>query len=233
MNKICIDTRNYDLVINSNNSYFLEIESDVDFEINVLENVKGIINLLVKNSKIKLNINLNKNSSLVINQLGINSSVSTSSMLMNNSSLRYNNSILSNVDSINNIRITHQESDSKCSLYANGINLANNKFYFVIDGIILKDSKNVLLEENSKIINILSGDSKIIPNLIVDNKDVIANHSAFIGTFNEEDIWYLNSRGISCDDAKKLLFKSILFSNMSEEIDYDVFYNFIINNIVI
>ena len=80
---------------------------------------------------------------------------------------------------------------------------------------------NGYLEETSKIINLSDGDSKIIPNLIIDTKEVIANHSAFIGTFNNNDLNYLMSRGITKDIAYKLLIKSILLSNM--KLDTNIF----------
>lgn len=226
VNKICIDTSNYNLIIKENDTYIIEIENDTNINISTKENINGIINLFIKDSKINLDIKLDKNSNLIINQLGINSSISSNINLLFNSNLRYSNSILSSVDSINKIKIIHKESESKCSLFASGINLSNNKFYFEIDGVVPKNSLNIELDENSKIINLSDGNSKIIPNLIIDNKEVVANHSAFIGTFTKEDIWYLNSRGIDEDDAKKLLFKSVLLGNMNC-VEYDKFLNFI------
>ena len=105
----------------------------------------------------------------------------------------------------------------KCGikLYANGINLDNNKCYFLIDGIIKKEACGVKLLESSKIINIKNGDSKIVPNLIVDNQDIVANHAAFIGKFDVEVINYLLSRGILEKDINRLLTKAILLSNMN------------------
>ena len=74
--------------------------------------------------------------------------------------------------------------------------------------------------ESSKIINLDNkSDSKIIPNLIIDNKDVVANHSAFIGEFSLNEINYLRSRGISLEDAYRLLLKANLLNGMELEID--------------
>ena len=118
-----------------------------------------------------------------------------------------------------------------CLFFTNGVNLSNNKLFFVIDGIIKKACKDIYLEENSKIINIKDGNSKIIPNLIVDSKVIVANHSAYIGKFNNEDIWYLNSRGINTIDCKKLLLKEILLKNMEDNSKFlDIINHFILDD---
>ena len=232
MNKIFIDTKNYNLNIENNLVYEIHIQNDTDITISVLENINSKINLFIKNSQVKITINNLENSDLIVNQLAINSSISLNINLKLHSKIRYNNSILTNIDSINDITINHLESNSEANIFANGINLSDNKFFFIIDGIVNKDSLNVVLDEKSKIINIGEGNSKIIPNLIVNNQDVVANHSAFIGKFNDEEINYLKSRGISDKTAKKLLLISLLLGNMVD-ISYLEFRNFIDNNIII
>ena len=54
----------------------------------------------------------------------------------------------------------------------------------------------------------------IKPNLFIDEEDVVANHSALIGTFSSDEIFYLMSRGISKEESFNLLLLteiSILF----------------------
>lgn len=215
MNKICIDTRIFNLNIENDNIYEIDnIDNNVDITINVFSNTSSVINFLIKNSNINITINLLENSNLIINQLGINSSININSNLESYSNLKYIDSILTDIDSINNIKIINKGNFSKCVFLTNGINLSNNKFYFIIDGIINKNCHDVYLEENSKIINILDGNSKIIPNLLIDSKDIVANHSAYIGNFNKEYIYYLNSRGIDELSVKKILLKALLIGNM-------------------
>ena len=231
MNKISIDTKTYNLDIKDNDVYIIEvIENNTDINISILEEKSAKICLFISKSVVKVNINLSKNSSLLINQLGINSSIDYSSNLLYQSNLLVVDSILTNVDSINRIDINHKESNSICKFITRGINLSNNKFYFLINGIINKDSFNVTLDENSRIININNGESKIIPNLIVDNKEVVANHSAFIGKFNSDDMYYLNSRGIDKKLAIKLMVKSFLLGNMESEFNELKFIKILIDN---
>ena len=211
MNKIIIDKELYNKTIDEDLYFDIKKDSIINLKIN--KNNK--ILLFSKNNKVKINIELFDNSKLELNTLGINSNIDYEIILHNNSNLLIVDSIITNIDSINNIKILDIGNNNNTKFYINGINLDNNKLYFNINGIVDKNSSNSYLEENSKIINILDGDSKIIPNLIIDTKDVIANHSAYIGTFDKDNIYYLMSRGIDKKNIKFILIKAILLSNMN------------------
>ena len=58
------------------------------------------------------------------------------------------------------------------------------------------------------------GNSKIIPNLIIDSNDIIANHAAYIGEINEEEKFYMQSRGIKEMDIKKIIYVATLLGKM-------------------
>ena len=217
MNKIQIDK---DKIINlENDEYQLVINHDCNIEFFVNKTINSKVSILVKSSNINIKILLESNSSLIINQLGFDSSINYDVNINNNSNLYVVDSIISKVDSINNINLSHKGNNSEIRFYTNGINLENKKMYYNVNGIISKDISDVYLEENSKIINIKDGDSKIIPNLIVDSKDISANHSAYIGTLDNDILNYLMSRGIEKDKAKDLIIKSILLSKMNLNVD--------------
>ena len=63
-------------------------------------------------------------------------------------------------------------------------------------------------------INLVKGDSKILPNLLVDNYDVSASHSAYISDFDKKRMFYLKSRGISDNEARRLLLEGFLIGNL-------------------
>lgn len=71
----------------------------------------------------------------------------------------------------------------------------------------------------------VNGKSTICPNLVIDNFDVDSNHSAYIGKFKDEYLFYLMSRGISLDNSYKLLLNSFLVN--SDSIEYDKINNFL------
>jgi Fe-S cluster assembly scaffold protein SufB len=66
------------------------------------------------------------------------------------------------------------------------------------------------------------------PNLLIDNDDIEAEHSAYIGRFKEDEIFYLMTRGISREDATDLLVRSFLIGDM--DISYEE-REIILNNI--
>ena len=55
----------------------------------------------------------------------------------------------------------------------------------------------------------------IKPNLFIDEEDVSANHSALIGTFKAEEVFYLMSRGISKKEADSLLTRGFLMKGIN------------------
>lgn len=216
MNKIIIDTQKYNLELIED--VYLDIRSNsiIDLKLN-----KEKINLVIlnKDKDVSINLEMLDNTSLTINSLGINGNINYNIIQNNNTNLLIVSSILTKTNSINDININQIGNNNTTKFYTNGINLENNKLYFNINGIINKNLNNCYLDEVSKIINLGLGDSKIIPNLIIDTKEVIANHSAFIGTFSNDDLNYLMSRGITKEIAYKLLIKSILLSNMNLNIN--------------
>lgn len=58
-------------------------------------------------------------------------------------------------------------------------------------------AKGLTLSKNAMI--------KALPNLFIDEYDVIANHAASIGSLNPEDLFYLMSRGLKKEDASKII----------------------------
>lgn len=231
MNKISIDTGFYDLKIENSQEYFLEIlNPNTTINIEILENAKVNLGILQKDSNINLSFSLGKNSSLILNQLLINSSNSVTVNQKENSYLNYVNSVLTLKDSLNEIKIIQEEKSCFSSMNFNGINLSNVKLHCIINGVVKKEASMTTLSENSQIINFQNGNSKIIPNLIVDNYEVSASHSAYIGTLGDEEIFYLNSRGLTTLMAKELLLKSVLLSKIDFKYQ-DIFLNEIKNEI--
>ena len=49
--------------------------------------------------------------------------------------------------------------------------------------------------QNNRIINLSDNKCEINPNLLIEENDVEANHSAHIGRFSNDEMFYLQSRG--------------------------------------
>ena len=124
-----------------------------------------------------------------------------------------------------NIKVNHRVGNTHSELYNHGVNVKNNKLTYYVDGIVPKKSSKCICNQDNQIINIRDGKSTIWPNLLIDNYDVESNHSAYIGKFSEEKIFYLMSRGINREDATRLLLESFLIN--SDSIDLNKIEEFI------
>lgn len=77
-------------------------------------------------------------------------------------------------------------------------------------GKICKESSKAENTQNLKGINLDDSSIHLNPILLIDNYDVKASHSASVGSFSDNDIFYLESRGIDKFMAKLLLLKGYI-----------------------
>jgi len=61
---------------------------------------------------------------------------------------------------------------------------------------------------NASVITEDGGQAYSIPQMMIDCGDIDASHSCSVGKFDEEAIWYLQSRGMTKDAAKKLMIRT-------------------------
>lgn len=68
---------------------------------------------------------------------------------------------------------------------------------------------------------ILTSDAKVTikPDLLVDHDNMQAEHSSYIGSFKESDLFYLMARSLPRSEAIKMLAKAFLIDKM--QIDYN------------
>ena len=210
-----------------------------DFEIND-ENCKIIIN----NDEVNLRINGNS----TIYDFNECENLKLKIDVLENSSINYymfsNNNFKNKIIEINNYEnsITNFNysfiNNDNCKLIINNNIIKNNiKSNIRVRGVALENA-TAIIDSNGKVtektlnnefnedlrgLNLENGFIKINPNMFIDSNDVIANHNSTIGNINKDYLFYLNSKGIENDNAKKLIIsgflKSILNSDMNEIID--------------
>ena len=215
MNKILVNDGKK-IEIKEDTDLFLELSSqDDEINIDVLDNVRSNIKILGEKVNVTVNINVHQNSKLYVNNLFIDSNVDLDvSLAKRDSEIECINSMLSSKESNLRINIRHNYESTKSLVINNGLVLDDNRIIFEVNGIIGKDSKRSICLQDNKIITKYDNLSTILPNLYIENYDVEAEHSAYIGDFSEEDLFYLMSRGISKSDAELLLIKSFLLGKM-------------------
>ena len=178
----------------------------------------------------KTNYSYNLDCDTIIYHFSINSSSDvTVNLNKKGITLYYYYNNINYDDNYLNIKINHLKDNTHSELFNHGVNVYNNKLSYDVSGIVLKISDKCICNQENQIINMEDGKSTIFPKLFIDNYDVDSNHSAYIGKFRDDDLFYIMSRGISKEIAYKLLLKAFLLNfdsidlskiiKFSEEID--------------
>ena len=167
------------------------------------------------NTSNKINITLKNDSRVIYNKFSINSGDYIYTLLDGEySNVVINNSVVNNDDTKMKFVIEHNNTNTSSNLSNHGVNNSSGTLYFNVDSKINRSASLACADQENKIINLVKGDSKILPNLLVDNYDVSASHSAYISDFDKESMFYLKSRGISEKDARGLLLEGFLIGNL-------------------
>ncbi len=109
---------------------------------------------------------------------------------------------------------------------SNITHLEKNTFSKVLINSVVKDSSNTVIRGLLKVMNkadnsesnwhsntLMIGEkvkANSLPTLEINTNDVIAGHGSSFGNFNEEELFYLTSRGINKEKAKKLIIEGYL-----------------------
>ena len=214
MNKIIVNKD--DTLELNNNAFNIEINCS-----NLTLNISGkvLINEFVKKEKDNTNIviNLANNSELLYNRFHNINTMNTFITINqdSNSSIEYNYSI-----------IAHDK--GKLTMKSNVIG-DNNKTNIKVKAIT-KDLGSLVLEcttdnkektnnnellESLKILMLNDEESIIIPDLLVASNEVEVNHAATIIGIREDELFYLNSKGIEVESAKKLISEGFIINNLN------------------
>ena len=158
--------------------------------------------------------NVDENAKLVVYQYGINID---NDIVINlngeNSEVEYHYSTINYDDHKYKIVVNHNSGKTISNIYNHGVNVNDNKLDFDITGYVPNKSDKCECNQKNQILNIKDGKSTILPKLLIDNYDVVSSHSAYIGKFKDEILFYLMSRGISEKVSYDLLIKSFLVNN--------------------
>lgn len=108
--------------------------------------------------------------------------------------------------------VTHNAKNTESFIQNHGINVQDGSITFEVSGVIPKGISGSIMDQKNRIVTYNEKECKILPNLFVDEEDVVANHSAYIGRFKDEELFYLMSRGIDEKESTLLLTKGFLMS---------------------
>jgi Fe-S cluster assembly protein SufD len=156
--------------------------------------------ILEDNAHLKLIQKYNKldNQTITINLNGINSKVD------------YFLSTLTNKDQTFILNINHNNKNTVSNIINHGVVLNDSKLEITVNTKISKGNSKSLLNQESRIITMGKNNSIINPNMYIDEYDVEARHAATIGKFNQDNIFYLMTKGLTKEEANNILIEGFL-----------------------
>ncbi len=250
MNKIVIKNnkiKNYqDDNIKIKDNHFLfkqngdyEIEylnsTKVDFIVELEEDVYIKLFIYLENNDVEINnqIILNDRANLLIFKFYYSKKIKEKVEVNLNGFASKINCCFSNIVSNNekyHMIINHNNNKTISNISNKSITLDDAKIDFTIDSHVYHNCSECVLNQSTKIIVLDKNNAIIRPNMYIDKYDVEAKHSSVIGKFNEEDLFYLMTRGIPRQDATKLLIKGFILSHLIVDMDKRAKILNIINN---
>lgn len=217
-----------DLKININKDSYLDIEIDfkeeskLNFNINIKPNVKLNLNIITKGEKGKIQYKYNLGENSICNIEKIQDMDSLKEMIIinlngMNAKVDYNfKSIASNKETYD-YHIFHNYNDTISNIKNNGVCINDGNIIYQVSSFVPKEIKGCIVNQNNRIINLTDNKCEIKPNLYIDSFDVEASHSALIGKFSDEEMFYIQSRGIDYETALKLLITGFLTSDIDNK----------------
>lgn len=227
MNRILVDELKKK---EDNNTYIIDIKNNTNIFINsslhdyIINIYSSKVNILaIINNEKKLNIKFNLYSSTLSFNL-----IANNTMQNNIDAYLYDklseftmyNSLIAKESIKTNINVFHKSNNTKSYVYNFGVTKDNGSINFNVISKVEKKYSGCILKQDSKIISLNNTNDNIInPVLLIDNYDTNGTHCAFIGRFNDDEVFYLQSKGIRKSDAYKLLLEGFLIGVM--DIDDD------------
>lgn len=207
MNKLLVS----DILNLNSGSYNLDFNTQ-----EAIINIKEDVTIYILNNKSlnKLTINLEENSILKLYKFDkvIDNNVNVIINQNNNSKLYYNATFINKENVV--LKIDNYIKGNNNESNINIRNISNNNLSKIkINVDVTKNTINNIALEDIKGIN-NGGYIQIEPNIICETNEVVANHLTTIGTTDKYLIQYLMSKGINKENAKKIILKGFILSNM-------------------
>ena len=217
---------NYNIIVRKgqvNISYInLGIDIDAKAKIELLCSKNTVVNFTSYTNATKpltsvVNVYCLENAIFNIHDLSLNEKIVDNNvnvyLLKNNSESHFNNVIIngSGDKQVFNYYVYHYGRDTKSTLNNYGISKNTSQLIINNNGIVQKGAVNADLDQRSKgvILDMFSSISAN-PFLLINDNDVMAGHGAAIGALNDEDLFYLMSRGLTENEATSLMIRAFI-----------------------
>ena len=221
---------------NKHEVYYQELDKPLD-NVNITLEEAASLEILIYNSKCNFKASVAKDAELKIYNIIFTDQASSNNYLIDldetGASTHVINVYLGVKDAKLNtdIYINHKAMSTKSLLetYAISLNQATlllNNNAKIEQGMHASDAR-----QQTKGLNLGTGSITAKPNLFIDEYDVVASHSASIGSINQEELFYLMSRGLTLTDATQIIIigfiKPLLSQIKDLKLQENIYNNFI------
>lgn len=117
------------------------------------------------------------------------------------------------------IDVYHKNKNTKSNIRNKVVAINDSRVHFVINSTVYKECIKSVLDQNTRVVTFDNAEATVSPNMFIDLDDVMAKHGSVIGTFKDDQIFYLMSKGISYNDSLKLLVRGFLLANKMISVD--------------
>lgn len=226
LKKMIFEINTIDFEVKKNTDLFITIdtkeECKLQLNFNVLNNVTFNLYILTTGCGLKIKYNYNLNLNSVLNVCKYNRVKTIKEMVVANlnnefATINYIFKTIAKQKECYDYVINHNSKNTISYFKNNGVNLSGN-IIIQISSFIAKEMTDCITNQNNQIINLTEEKCEIRPILYIDNNEVEANHSALIGDFDTEELFYLQTMGISIKNAYNLLINGFLISDINNEV---------------
>ncbi len=190
---------------------------DKDLDLVVSSGMTKEIYLCSLSKDASIHYEVEEDGHLIVYHYSLDSSISSVIHLNGKgASVHYFYSMINEKDHEFSLKIFHDVSETESKVVSHGVNVKDRSLIFDINPYVLKDRELCVCNQENSIINLRDGLSLIRPNLFIDCYNVVSSHSAYIGTFSEDVVFYLMSRGLSRDVSYEILMRSFLVKDVEK-----------------
>lgn len=214
-----------DITFNHSGNYTIEYIDSNDIKLNI--RISNGVNIHLfeysNNDDITFNNNYDIFGNLIISKFYYNNNTKECVNIRLNSinaSVKYNFSSVSNGFDNYTINIYHLYPNTSSDIFNRTIAKENSSNFFDINSYVENGILDTYLNQQTKIVTLGESNNRINPNMFIGEASTTGIHSSTIGTINEEDIFYLMSRGINYKRAINLIIKGMIISNINPDMEY-------------
>jgi hypothetical protein len=208
-------------------------DNAVDIDINVSKltiNVKGkvLINEISKKEQedLDLIINIEPQSSLIYNRFLIHNIMNNKITINQNSKsdVVFNYSFIANDKCHLTIDSNLYGNDNETEVNVKAVTENDGNATIIGTADTKPKIENNNLVESIKVLMLNEEASICIPNLLVSSNEITVNHACTISSLDKDSLFYLESKGLSKEDAARLIKNGYLIGNLSinDEIKQDI-----------